>query len=78
MGGLGVAWTLFTSGPDEVAAQAFSCTQCGRCKEVCPMEIDTPKIIRRTRGLLLKNKMIPKQISIMLSNVAQKGSPYST
>jgi L-lactate dehydrogenase complex protein LldG len=77
MGGLGVAWTLFTSGPKEVATQAFSCTQCGRCKEVCPMEIDTPKIIRKTRSLLLRSNTVPKQINAMLSNVVQKGSPYA-
>ncbi|WXG47362.1 MAG: LUD domain-containing protein [Candidatus Atabeyarchaeum deiterrae] len=76
MGGLGVPWTLFTLGLDSVATQAFSCTQCGRCKEVCPMEIDTPKLIRKTRSLLINNKTVPKQISAMLNNTIEKGSPY--
>jgi L-lactate dehydrogenase complex protein LldG len=77
MGGLGVSWTLFTLGLDAVATQAMSCTQCGRCKEVCPMEIDTPRLIRKTRSDLLKNKTMPKQISAMQRNVIEKGSPYT-
>jgi L-lactate dehydrogenase complex protein LldG len=76
MGGLGVPLTLFSLGLDAVATQALSCTQCGRCKEVCPMEIDTPKLIRKTRNMLLRNKITPKQINAMLTNVVEKGSPY--
>lgn len=76
MGGLGVPLTLFSLGLDAVATQALSCTQCGRCKEVCPMEIDTPKLIRKTRNMMLKNKITPKQINAMLNNVIEKGSPY--
>jgi L-lactate dehydrogenase complex protein LldG len=76
MGGLGVPLTLFSLGLDAVATQALSCTQCGRCKEVCPMEIDTPRLIRKTRSMLLKNKTTPKQVNSMLKNIVEKGSPY--
>ncbi len=47
IGGIGVAWTAITGG--DYTHLAFLCLLCGKCKEICPMKIDSSEIIRELR-----------------------------
>jgi len=51
MGGIGCAWTAGVDGLEEAAAFNELCLTCGRCTEVCPVNIDIPwlnTVIRRS------------------------------
>jgi L-lactate dehydrogenase complex protein LldG len=41
---MGMAWVAITEDEVRAAHLALLCLQCGRCKDVCPMKIDMPKI----------------------------------
>lgn len=42
MGGIGAAWTWAVEGPEAAWAFHELCVGCGRCTEVCPVQIDIP------------------------------------
>ncbi|UCC66283.1 MAG: lactate utilization protein [Deltaproteobacteria bacterium] len=49
-GGIGAIWTAFVSGDlIKAAPLAYSCLTCGRCKERCPMKIDSPQMCLELR-----------------------------
>jgi L-lactate dehydrogenase complex protein LldG len=48
-GPMGVMWTAITRGIEAAGPHAFRCTHAGNCREVCPMGIDTPRIIHEIR-----------------------------
>ncbi len=45
-GPMGMGWSAIT---DKIGLECFLSCLCGKCKEVCPMDIDMPKIIRALR-----------------------------
>jgi len=49
--GYGAAWELAVSGLEWAAPIAYTCLRCDRCKERCPVKIDTAKIVLRIRRL---------------------------
>lgn len=49
VGGIGIAWDYITKGL--INEMAFCCLLCGRCKEICPVNIDCAKINRWLRSL---------------------------
>ncbi|ABL88505.1 protein of unknown function DUF162 [Pyrobaculum islandicum DSM 4184] len=53
-GPMGVMWTAITRGIEEAGPHALKCAHAGNCKEVCPMEIDIPKIIQEIKMRYLK------------------------
>ncbi len=63
MGGLGALLTRYLVGGIKASAPiAFTCTLCGRCKEFCPMKIDTPQIVLRLRRELKARGLVPSRI----------------
>ena len=77
MGGIGIPWTALIAGGWEVAApMAYACTLCGRCREFCPMEIDTPEIIERLREGMTQRGYLPDYVRKMAQKVLTKGTPY--
>ncbi len=84
MGGIGAVLTAYLLGGLENAAPiAYTCTLCGRCKEVCPMEIDVPEMVLKLRGALAKNGYVPQQIreiakTIMENRSLQQGKEFLT
>ena len=75
MGGIGAILTAFLLGGLKNAAPvAYTCTLCGRCKEVCPMEIDVPEMILKLRETLAKNGFVPQQIREIAKTIIEKGS----
>jgi L-lactate dehydrogenase complex protein LldG len=49
--GYGAAWELAVSGLEWAAPIAYTCLRCDRCKERCPVKIDTAKIVLKIRRL---------------------------
>ncbi len=76
VGGIGAIWTAFTHGLDKAAPLAFTCAMCGRCKAICPMEIDTPSMIMRLRRRLLANGLIPDEVTTLVGNIKSYGNPF--
>jgi len=49
--GYGAAWELVVSGLEWAAPIAYTCLRCERCKERCPVNINTAKIVLKVRRL---------------------------
>lgn len=76
MGGIGAIWTAFTHGIDKAANLILTCTTCGRCKSVCPLEIDIPRMILKLREILFKSNIIPRQSLETIENIKIHGNPF--
>ncbi len=46
---IGIPWTAITGSIRIANDLSYFCLGCGRCKEVCPMDIDIPDIIRKLK-----------------------------
>jgi L-lactate dehydrogenase complex protein LldG len=77
MGPFGIVWTAFTKGLEAAATQAYTCTLCGKCKEVCPMGIDTPRMVRKIRQMLAEKNLVPDQATMVVENILKYGTPYA-
>ena len=50
LGGIGAIWAAYVTGSlAEAAPLAYTCLRCGRCTEVCPLSIDTGRLIAELR-----------------------------
>lgn len=76
-GGVGTIWTAFIAGGLEKALpMAYSCTLCGRCKDHCPYEINTPAMIQKLRNELVGRKMTITALDEACKNIERTGNPY--
>lgn len=50
-GPMGMVWSAIT---DAMTDYCFLSALCGKCREVCPMKIDMPRMIREIRKMILK------------------------
>lgn len=75
-GGIGIIWSAFTAGEDKVAAAIDLCTKCGRCKELCPLEVDVPKMVEYLKRRLVSMGYIAKKHKEIRDNIIEKGNPF--
>jgi len=75
MGGFGTILTAFTKGFEAAAPQAFTCTLCGKCKDLCPMEVDVPEMIRKLRQRIVEGKIAVPHEKLVL-NARRTHNPY--
>jgi len=75
MGGFGAILTAFTRSLEAAAPQAFTCTLCGKCKDLCPMGIDVPEMIRKLRQRIVE-KGIAAPHERIASNARRTFNPY--
>ena len=75
MGGFGTILTAFTKGLEAAVAQAFTCTLCGKCKDICPMGIDVPEMIRKLRQRIVEQG-IARPHERIASNARRTFNPY--
>jgi L-lactate dehydrogenase complex protein LldG len=75
-GGIGIIWSAFTNGEETVAAAIDACTKCSRCKEVCPVEIDVPKMVEKLKQKLVKKGYIESKHREIQRNIKEKGNPF--
>ncbi len=74
-GGIGSIWTAYTRGFDK-ALFAYMCIGCGRCRELCPLKIDVPKLVEALKAELYKlGYKQPKAIAF-LKNITLRGNPW--
>ncbi len=67
VGGIGVLWDAFiATGLEQAAPAAFTCLLCGRCKVRCPLSIDTPRMTRELRNILISKGYIPAHLKEFL------------
>ncbi len=75
-GGIGLIWSAFTAGEEAVAAAVDACTKCGRCKEVCPLEIDTPRMVERLKERLARKGYVHPRHEEIKRSILEKGNPF--
>jgi len=75
MGGFGAILTAFTRGFEAAVPQAFTCTLCGKCKDLCPLGIDVPEMIRKLRQRIVETG-IAEPHERMASNAKRTFNPY--
>jgi len=51
---------------------------CGRCREVCPMQIDIPKMILELRRRIFEKKLIPRKHKMLIEKTLKHGTPYAS
>jgi len=76
VGGIGAIWTAFTHGIDKAAPMALTCSTCGRCRAVCPLEINTPEMILKLRERLFNLGLMPTQLTEVTESVKAYGNPF--
>ena len=77
MGGIGAIWTAYIAGGvDKAAPLIYLCTLCERCKEICPVNIDVPKMILRARQILARENKVPFEAFLTRKYIASMGAPY--
>ena len=57
VGPMGVIWTAITMGIDKAGPHAMLCTHAGTCREVCPMKINIPDIIKAIKERYVKQAL---------------------
>lgn len=75
-GGIGIIWSYFTKGPEGVAAAINACTKCGRCKTVCPLEIDTPKMVETLKSRLVREGYAHPRHREIKESIAKNRNPF--
>jgi L-lactate dehydrogenase complex protein LldG len=75
-GGIGIIWSAFTAGEESVAAAADACTKCAKCKEVCPVDIDVPKMVEHLKERLVKKGYLAPKHREIKRNILKRGNPF--
>ena len=75
-GGIGTIYMSFTEPKENIVPLLYSCMLCGRCKSVCPMEIDVPNMILELRRRFSGMDLVPSKIRMLMEQTERSGSPY--
>ncbi len=59
----------------QVKLAFYTCTMCDRCTKVCPMGIDTPRLVSIVRSALTSAGLTPKDLADATNTAVEKGSP---
>lgn len=74
-GGIGAVWTAHTRG-FEKALFAYMCICCGRCKEMCPVKIDVPKLVEELKAELAKLGFRHPKAETFFKGILSSGNPW--
>lgn len=75
-GGIGIIWSAFTSGDENIAGAIDACTKCGKCKVVCPVDIDIPEMVEKMKAKLVRKGYISPKHESLKKNILAKGNPF--
>ena len=75
-GGIGIIWNAFTDGEESIAGAIEACTKCGKCRVVCPVDIDVPKMVEKLKSRLVKKGYISPKHKALKENILSKGNPF--
>jgi len=59
-----------------LADRFFTCTMCGYCREVCPLQVDTVKIVQKIRTYLVVEGFYNSNIRELRENIMNYSNPY--
>ncbi|MEX0568040.1 MAG: LUD domain-containing protein, partial [Candidatus Njordarchaeota archaeon] len=76
-GGIGTVYMSFLDGLSKVVPMVYTCMLCGRCREICPMKIDTPNMILELRRRIYRSDLVPNKMLSMLEKTEKNKTPYS-
>ncbi len=60
---------------EQVRLAFYTCTMCDRCTKVCPMGIDTPRLVSIVRSALTSAGLVPEDLAEATNTAVEKGSP---
>lgn len=75
-GGIGIIWSAFTEGEESIAGAIDACTKCGKCKVVCPVDIDVPEMVEKLKSRLVKKGYLSPKHKAIRDNILSKGNPF--
>jgi L-lactate dehydrogenase complex protein LldG len=75
-GGIGIIWSAFTEGEESIAGAIDACTKCGKCKVVCPVDIDVPEMVEKLKTRLVKKGYLSPKHKVIRDNILSKGNPF--
>lgn len=75
-GGIGIIWSAFTEGEANVAGAIEACTKCGKCKVVCPVDIDVPEMVEKLKARLVRKGYLSPKHKTIRDNIISKGNPF--
>jgi Fe-S oxidoreductase len=61
----------------KLADGIYNCTLCGSCKNNCPVEIDTPNIVRAMRTEYVRKVGFPKEYTAAVRNMRRAYNPFT-
>jgi iron-sulfur cluster protein len=79
LGGRGVCFSAELDGLEESVEGGLTlCTNCGLCTEVCPVKVDTPRLMRALRKRANEKCVLPLPgHEELIGNVSKSGNPWS-
>ncbi|MEM2979130.1 MAG: LUD domain-containing protein [Methanomassiliicoccales archaeon] len=79
LGGRGVCFAAELDGYEHAIGGGLTfCTECGLCKEMCPLRIDIPNLIREARSKTMKQVLSALRAQEeSIKNVAASGNPWN-
>ncbi|NYT11464.1 MAG: 4Fe-4S dicluster domain-containing protein [Methanomassiliicoccales archaeon] len=79
LGGRGVCFSAELDGLEEgVEGGLTFCTNCGLCKEICPVKVDTPRMMRSLRKRANENGVLPLSgHEELIGNISNNGNPWA-
>lgn len=79
LGGRGVCYSAELDGLEEAVEGGLTlCTNCGLCTEVCPVKIDTPRMMRSLRKRANEKGVLPLPgHEELIRNISKSGNPWS-
>lgn len=75
-GGIGAIWMSFIDSIEKAIPYIYTCMLCGKCREVCPMKINTPEMILTLREETQKSGLIPKKFEDLKQKLIRDGNIY--
>ncbi len=76
-GGIGIVKTYCFEGLKEAFDRGvYLCTTCGACREMCPLGINIPEMVRKIREECVRNKFELASNVEMIENTRKYGNPF--
>lgn len=73
----GIVFAAFSKGPRQAQkANCFACTLCSACQENCPLRINLPELMKKTRAYLADNNVGTEANREMLEKIKKFGNPF--
>lgn len=77
LGSRGVIFSAFSDSPERAKkANCFSCTLCSACYENCPVKIDLPRLMEKTRYYLTEKRIQTDANKEMIEKIRKYGNPF--